>query len=132
LNDGVAEIGVAFDQQWIKGRRQHTVDAKTLWVQSPLCFTRSSQMKMTAEFNVTTPPTEDETVSFRAQHADFGTVTADVKVGSGDTKVTTPEMTSTGTLPNTVKYVAAWTIDWEHTLQDGAWTSRGRASTRCT
>jgi hypothetical protein len=122
LNDGVAEIGVAFDQQWIKGRRQHTVNAKTLWVQSPLCFTKASQVKMTAEFKVTKPPTEDETVSFRAQHADFGTVTADVKVGSGDTKVTTPEMTSSGTLPPAVKYVAAWTIDWEHTLQDGSWS----------
>lgn len=123
LNDGVAEIGVAFDQQWIKGRPQHSVNAKTLLVQSPLCFTKGGQLKVTAEFKVTKAPTEDETVSFQAQHAYFGTVTADLTVGSGDSKVTTPEMTSTGTLPNTVKYEAAWTIDWEHTLQDKSWTS---------
>jgi hypothetical protein len=122
LNDGVREIGVPFDKLWTKGRKQYSVNASATSVQSPLCFTRGTQVKMMAEFEVTTAPTEDETVSFRAQHADFGTVTADLKVGNGDTWVTTPEMTSTSALPNTVKYVAAWTINWEHTLQDGSWS----------
>ena len=119
LNDGVAEIGVAFDKMWKKGRAVPAVNTKAATVQSPICFTATKKIKITAVFDVTLKATDDETVSVKADLG-FGEIKADVAVGAGAATATMALTESTKALPDVVDCDDAWTIPWTHVLEDKA------------
>ena len=128
LNDGTKQIGVAFDKAWVKNRLQPAPKQPAASSQSPVCLTRNTKLKLIAEFEVTTPPTEQETVTIRGRHASFGELRADITVKPGGTWAVSAEIESSTALPNEVQHVANWQIDWDHLLEDGSTWASAQAS----
>jgi hypothetical protein len=119
LNDGVAEIGVAFDKKWKKGRPAPAVNQKAADSQSPICFTAQKKVKLSAVFDVTVKATDDETVSVKGDLG-FGEIKADVAVGSGADTANMALTESTKALSDLVNCDDAWAIPWTHVLEDNA------------
>jgi hypothetical protein len=120
LNDGVAEIGVAFDRKWIEGRADAAPNKPAADSQPPICFTRGKHVGLAAKFKVAEFPTEDETVTVRGT-GDFGEVQADIVVHAAGPPDDMPEVQSSGVLNDYVDCDDFWTIKWEYKLQDGSW-----------
>lgn len=100
-----------FDDKWIKDRDQDK--------QSPVCYARDTQVKVTATFNVVKAPTSTVMVKIEAT-ATFGARTMKWKsdalpVNHGMNTLAVPLMTSDTKLPNWVNYYQA-SIAWKYTV----------------
>ena len=85
-------------------------------VQWPVCYTRATNVKLKAKFEVLAPPTATETVRIRGVATLDNTTlewTGSVSVSPGSTEVTTGELTSSAALPNQVGCYDPATIQWE-------------------
>jgi hypothetical protein len=127
-NDGVAEIGKAFDKKWKKGRPAPAPNQKAADSQSPVCFTCNKKIELSAEFDVTQRATDNETVSVRA-NLGFGELWADVSVAAAAATASMKMTESKAALPNKVDLIAAWDITWTSVLEDKAtWVDAGTSS----
>ncbi len=128
MNDGVQEIGKRFDKKWIKGRPDPATNCVTDLSQSPLCYRASSQITLTATFNVTTKPTEREDVWVSG----IATVGASkliwkqqIAVDPSDATVQMANVVSDNPLPSGVAVHDPLTINWYMTNADGSWKGIG-------
>jgi hypothetical protein len=120
LNDGTAEIGQPFDRKWIKGRKQPAKKQSVADSQSPICYPRSSPVTVSATFNVTRKPIEDETLWVSGVAACNGKTLAwqqQVTVRPGDATVTIAHIVGSDILPDQV-LVTPLTIEWHMTEPD--------------
>ena len=121
-NDGVAEIGVAFDRRWRPGRADPAANQAAATRQSPLCFVRGSTVQLNAHFQVMQQPTETETVRIRGRAVHRGVTMdweQDVTVNPGDAYVSFPTATASAALANEVD-ASRLTIDWTMNSPDNA------------
>jgi hypothetical protein len=116
-NDTVAN----FDNEWREGRGQN--------VQSPLCYTRNTAIRMAAVLKVVRQPTEAETINIRAT-ARLGLKTLtwtanNVNVAPGPLTVNFPASNSSDTIPDEVNFYDPMTVKWEMTTPNGTFESIG-------
>jgi len=109
-----------FDREWQNGRAQND--------QSRLCHTRGTTIQLTVDLNVTTAPTENETVQVRGTANFLGTqlqwTSGNIAVGPADAQVSF-NATSDNPLPNLVAVYDTFRITWEMTLPDNSWRQIG-------
>jgi len=121
-NDGVAEIGVAFDRAWEPGRADPAANQAAATSQSPVCFVRGTAVQLNARFRVTQEPSETETVRIRGRAVHRGVTMdweQDVTVNPGDAHVDFPTIAASAALADEVD-AGRLTIDWTMSTADDA------------
>jgi hypothetical protein len=122
-----------FDNIWEDGRADPAAPVNpAAGPNSPLCYTRDSRIQITAKFNVTTHPTEQENVTIKGT-ANFGGRQLtwehqNLQVNSGDADVTTPAMTSDRSIPDKVACYENLAITWKVTGPDGVTRDAGQTT----
>lgn len=129
-NDTVAD----FDNHWTLARAQANI-ANPQLDPSPLCYTRNTAVTLTATLNVTTAPTDTETVRVRGTAAAGGAnivwTSAAITVNHGDATVSFPAaVAGSAVLPNQVAAYNPLTIAWEMTDPNGNWIAIGTTQHR--
>lgn len=113
-NDGVAEIGVAFDRRWEAGRADPVAHQAAAASQSPVCVVRGDTLELSAQFEVVQAPSESETVRIRGRAVHRGVTLdweQDVVVDPGDQYITFSTIAASATLADMVD-ASRLTIDW--------------------
>lgn len=99
--------------------------------QWPLLYVRNNTIELKCKFTVFYAPQATESVEIRGSTTLDGQKlewTSTVSVSPSDTEVTTPNMTSSGTLPNKVGCHDTMEIEWEFNPAGTGWSSAGSSN----
>lgn len=123
----IDETDGVFHDHWIRGRRQDR--------QSRLCYTKNTNVTLTATLRVTTHPTDQETVQVRATATFNPTggapvqirwVSGNIVVQPADAQVSFPApVAGNNHIPDYVEFYDGKDITWEMSTPTGGWAPIG-------